>query len=73
MTESSTRRTILTRPPGWNRTCQRCGKDPWPNWMHCYDCKSMIRKNNNDGGYDTFDYAGTVGSGVRRSHGGSVG
>jgi uncharacterized OB-fold protein len=63
--EPTKRITILTRPPGWNRKCQCCGKDPWPNQMHCYDCKSMSMKNNNDGGYGSFNYAG-ISEGFKR-------
>jgi hypothetical protein len=26
------------RPEGWSRKCQRCGRDPWPNYFYCSEC-----------------------------------
>ena len=43
-TRPSTKRreTVAQRPKGWNRKCQRCGGDPWPNYIHCPYCKAVI-------------------------------
>jgi hypothetical protein len=47
--QSTIRDCFLKRPPGWKRTCQRCGADPWPNWMHCNECKYYLLENMNMG------------------------
>jgi len=56
---SSRRTTIAKKPSNWNRKCQRCGGDPWPNYLLCPYCRE-IRLIFHDGGieipYERLDY-----------------
>ena len=42
MSAPTTRKCILDRPEGWDKTCQECGEDPFPNSIHCPRCKRKI-------------------------------
>jgi len=50
-TPSRKRRQNLRRPEGWNRKCQRCGGDPWPNYLLCPYCY-QVRLLFTEGGYE---------------------
>jgi len=40
----NTRRRPGTKPPGWNRKCRICGRDPWPNYIYCPNCFFQLNR-----------------------------
>ena len=32
---------LSKKPAGWKRRCQRCGCDPWPNYLLCEYCREL--------------------------------